>query len=287
MTDSSAVWRSVKQSVRGGGNQRKLGAFLGVFTPSILTILGVILYLRTGWVVGSVGLVQALLIVVIAHAVTLASALSISAVATNMRVGKGGAYYIISRSLGIEVGAAIGIPLYLAMTFSVALYAFGLAESVGYVWPDAPERPIAALTILAVALLAARGAGVALRLQLPIMAAIGLSLVILFIGIARSLPDSVDLATQVPDPVGFWAVFAVFFPAVTGIMAGISLSGDLKNPARSIPKGTIAAVLVGFVVYVIVTIALALAASPRELVNDLAVGSHVLQVGAPQVLGVD
>jgi len=109
VADPPTAWKSVKASLSGGSNQRKLGAFLGVFTPSILTILGVILYLRTGWVVGSVGLVQALLIVVIAHVVTLASALSISAVATNMRVGKGGAYYIISRSLGIEVGAAIGI----------------------------------------------------------------------------------------------------------------------------------------------------------------------------------
>ena len=66
------------------GGDEKLGAFIGVFTPSILTILGVILYLRTGWVVGNVGLVPALTIVIIANAVTLVTALSVSAVATNM-----------------------------------------------------------------------------------------------------------------------------------------------------------------------------------------------------------
>ena len=86
----------------------KFGTFGGVFTPSILTILGVILFLRTGWVVGNAGLAGAVGIVVIANAVTFATALSVGAVATNMRVGAGGAYYIISRSLGLELGGGPG-----------------------------------------------------------------------------------------------------------------------------------------------------------------------------------
>ena len=262
------MWLSVKNAMGGGTKQQKLGAFLGVFTPSILTILGVILYLRTGWVVGSVGLVGALVIVVIANAVTFVSALSISAIATNMKVGAGGGYYIISRSLGIEVGAAIGIPLYLAMTFSVTLYAFGLAESMGVVWDNVPQRPVAAVTVLAVALLAAKGAGVALKLQLPIMAGIVLSLVALIAGALGSSPDTVSLMGSAGGGDNFWAVFAVFFPAVTGIMAGVSLSGDLRRPSRAIPRGTIAAVLVGFVVYMIVPVILAAAATPEELVSN-------------------
>ncbi len=245
----------------------RLGTFLGVFTPSILTILGVILFLRTGWVVGNVGLVRAVGIVVIANLVTLATALSVAAVATNMRVGAGGAYYIISRSLGVEIGAAIGIPLFLAQAFSVTLYAFGLAESLQLLWPEVPLRTVAALTVLAVTLLAARGAGLALKLQLPIMAAIGLALAALFIGVTGRQVESVALAGIGGGP-GFWTVFAVFFPAVTGIMAGISLSGDLKKPERSIPRGTIAAVLVGFAVYLAVVIALGTAAEPEELVAN-------------------
>ncbi|MFV9672268.1 MAG: Na-K-Cl cotransporter [Acidimicrobiia bacterium] len=264
MTTLLARFRSGRTVDRGGG----LGTFIGVFTPSILTILGVILFLRTGWVVGNVGLVGALAIIILANLITLATALSVSSVATNMEVGPGGAYYIISRSLGVEIGAAIGLPLFLAQAFSITLYAYGLSESLQYVWPDLPQMPVAALTVLLVALLAARGAGVALKLQLPIMAAIVLSLLVFFFGVARSMPQSVDLFGHVSDPAGFWTVFAVFFPAVTGIMAGISLSGDLKNPTRSIPRGTIIAVVVGFVVYVAVAIALALAASPRELVAD-------------------
>ena len=260
--------RRMLTALKGRSRDEKLGTFIGVFTPPVLTILGVILYLRTGWVVGSVGLMGALVIIVIANLVTLATALSVSAVSTNMRVGAGGAYYIISRSLGVEIGAAIGIPLFLAQAFSVTLYAFGLAESLQIVWPAVPQKVVAAATVLVVTLLAARGAGLALRLQIPIMVAIGVSLVVLGVGIANSNPETIRLSTAFDEPPGFWTVFAVFFPAVTGILAGISLSGDLKHPDRSIPRGTIAAVLVGFVVYIGAAIGLALAADPAELVAD-------------------
>jgi amino acid transporter len=184
-----------------------------------------------------------------------------------MRVGAGGAYFIISRSLGVEIGAAIGIPLFLAQAFSVTLYAFGLAESLQLIWPALPLKPVATITVLLVALLAARGADLALRMQLPIMGGIVLALLALGIGVAGNLPETADVAAA-PSGLGFWPVFAVFFPAVTGIMAGVSLSGDLKRPERSIPRGSIAAVLVGFLVYLGVVVALGLAASPRELVED-------------------
>ncbi|HPR63111.1 MAG TPA: Na-K-Cl cotransporter [Thermoanaerobaculia bacterium] len=247
---------------------QKLGTFLGVFTPSILTILGVILYLRIGWVVGSTGLMPALLIVVIANSITLATALSVSAIATNMFVGAGGAYYIISRSLGLQIGGAIGFPLFLAQTFSVTLYAFGFAESLRILWPEIPLQPVAALTVLLVSFISGRGAGLALKLQIPIMILVVLSL----LSLAGGLTGPVELKTGffqgVPGSPSFWYVFAVFFPAVTGIMAGVSLSGDLKNPTRSIPRGALAAVLTGFIVYLIVPIILAVSADSTSLVKD-------------------
>lgn len=247
--------------------QRKLGTFVGVFTPSVLTILGVILFLRTGWVVGQVGLVKALAIVLLAHAITLSTALSTSAIATNMRVRTGGAYYMISRSLGLEIGGAIGIPLFLAQTFSVTLYAFGLAESLRLFWPELPQQPVAAATVVVVSILAGRGAGFALRLQLPIMVFIALALASFYAGGLSRGQETLPLWEGL-GAADFWSVFAVFFPAVTGILAGISLSGDLEKPGRSLPLGTLLAVLTGFLVYISVPAVLAVAADAETLATE-------------------
>lgn len=245
---------------------RKLGSFLGVFTPSILTILGVVLFLRAGWVVGQLGLLSALAVVVLAHVITISTALSVSAIATNMRVGTGGAYFMISRSLGLELGGAIGIPLFLAQTFSLTLYSFGFAESLRLFWPDVPIRLVAAITVVVVSLASVRSAETALKLQLPIMAAIALALASLFVGAGLKSAESLPLTGGSGG--NFWLVFAVFFPAVTGLMAGVSLSGDLEDPKKSIPRGTLTAVMVGFVVYLTVPIALAAAAAPQQLVDN-------------------
>jgi amino acid transporter len=247
---------------------RSLGTFLGVFTPSILTILGVILFLRMGWVVGNVGLLPALAIVTLCNLITLATALSLSAISTNMKVGVGGAYYLISRSLGLEVGGAIGVPLFLSQALSVTLYAFGLAESLRLLWPGLPLRGVAALVVLVVSLLAARSADLALKIQLPVLIAIVAALASLAVGVALSEPESLPLWEAAEGSAPFWLVFAVFFPAVTGIMAGVSLSGDLREPARSIPQGTLAAVFVGFAVYLAVPVILAAAADAETLAGD-------------------
>ncbi|MEL6553457.1 MAG: amino acid permease [Cyanobacteria bacterium J06621_11] len=225
-----------------------LGTFGGVFTPSILTILGVIMYLRFGWVVGQVGLPATLLIVTIATSITFLTALSISAIATDKVVRAGGAYYMISRSLGIETGGAVGIPLYFAQALSVALYTIGFAESVNNIFPNASIVVVALITTVLVTALALTSADAAIKAQYVIMAAIALSLVALIFG-QDVEPIASDAASSQVVRVGFWAVFAVFFPAVTGIMSGVNMSGDLKDPIRSIPRGTLAAVVVGYVIY--------------------------------------
>ena len=257
----------------------KLGTFIGVFTPTVLTILGVIMYLRFGWVVGHVGLWRALLIVVLANAITFITALSFSAVATNSRVGVGGAYFIVSRSLGLEIGGAIGIPLFFSQVLSVTLYAYGLAESLRLVWAGIPVQPAAFIIILLVGALAFRGASVALRLQVPILVLIGLSLLALFAGSLMGGSSERLLASAPSGEFGFWIVFAVFFPAVTGIMAGLSLSGDLADPRRSIPQGTVLATLSGFAVYLLVPVLLCLGAEATALRSDSLVWTRIALLG--------
>lgn len=234
---------------------RRFGTFLGVYTPSVLTILGVMMYLRFGWVVGNAGLGYALIIVLLASSITFITGLSASSISTNMRVGVGGEYYMVSRSLGLAFGGAIGIPLFLCRTLSLTLYAFGLAESVGFIWPEEWGEPplqwIAAVTIILITAIAGKSAELSLKLQIPIMIAVGLSFLALAGGVLlggfRTPEWEPHFYRSAPD--GFWYVFAVFFPAVTGFTAGIGMSGDLKDPRHSIPRGTILAVLTGAAVY--------------------------------------
>jgi len=236
--------------------QPRFGTFLGVFTPSVLTILGVIMYLRFGWVVGHVGLAGAIAIVLLSNAISFITALSASSVATNMPMGAGGEYYLISRSLGLTIGGAIGIPLFLCRTLSVTLYCFGLAESIAMFWPaggGAPPVPwLAAGLIVTVTAIAGKSAAASLRLQVPLMVVVGLSLVALAVGVfvgPLRAPQWLGAPQRLADVGGFWVVLAVFFPAVTGFTAGVGMSGDLRNPQRSIPRGTMAAVTVGAVAY--------------------------------------
>lgn len=264
-----------------------LGTFGGVFTPSILTILGVIMYLRFGWVVGHVGLWAALAIVTISTTITLLTGLSISAIATDQVVKAGGAYYMISRSLGIETGGAVGIPLYFAQAFSVALYTIGFAESLVQSFPQMQlnQTLVAAITTLLVTALALKSAAIAIKAQYFIMAAIALSLVSLVLG--QGVDGSAGaVVPEDPGSVGFWAVLAVFFPAVTGIMSGVSLSGDLKDPQRSIPTGTLAAVLVGYIIYMAIPVLLVNWASPEVLVADPLVMRRMALWGDAILLGV-
>ncbi len=267
-----------------------LSTFGGVFTPSILTILGVIMYLRFGWVVGQVGLVLTLLIVVLSTGITLLTTLSISAISTSQKIRGGGAYYMISRSLGVEAGGAVGIPLYLAQALSVALYTIGFAESVVRIVPTWNMTFVALITTAAVALVALSSVHTAIRVQYVIMAAIALSLLSLLFGTAIA-PDSGEPITVGSGlaggaRVGFWTVFAVFFPAVTGIMAGVNLSGDLRDPEKSLPWGTLAAVGTGLAIYLVIPVLLVTRATPEQLVEDPLIMRRISFWGDAILIGV-
>ena len=237
---------------------KKYGTLLGVYTPSILTILGAIMYLRFGWVLGNAGLWGCLVIVILANSITLITSLSVSSLATSQRVGVGGAYFLISRALGKEMGGAIGLPLYLSQAISLTLYCYALAESFNYILPN-PLNPVvmqvlAAALIIGVTFSAIKATELVLKSQLIIFALVGLSIVSLGMGVEWHKPTAIVIPDNAPP---FWEIFAVFFPAVTGILTGLSLSGDLKDPEKSLPIGTVLAVLTGFVIYLFIPIGLA------------------------------
>ncbi|NQT91945.1 MAG: amino acid permease [Lentisphaerae bacterium] len=237
---------------KGTAKGYTFGTFKGVFTPSVLTILGVVMYLRLGWVLGSVGLAKTLLIVSMATSITFLTGLSLSALATNARPQRGGSYFFISRSLGVETGAAVGLPLFIAQALGIAFYVAGFSESVAAVFPLMHPRWVGVVTLVILALLAGKSADLALKIQFVVMSLIVLSLVSLFMGSGASLPTTG--AATAPVTRKFWVVFAVFFPAVTGIESGLAMSGDLKNPGRSLPLGSIGAIVTGFFVYMIIPV---------------------------------
>ena len=253
---------------RDASTTRKLGTFGGVFVPNVLTILGVIMFMRTGWVVGNAGLMGALLILLIAKAITILTTLSLSSISTNSKVGAGGAYFLISRSLGLEVGGSIGIPLYFAQAISVAFYLVGFSESLKILAPGINEQLISMIALALFVGVAWFGASVVAKTQYLILILLVASLVSIFTGFGPAPDFSSRLGAGFSENQGFWTAFAIFFPAVTGIMAGVSMSGDLKNPSKSIPAGTIWAVVVTMVIYAILMVWLALNADREQLQTD-------------------
>ncbi len=246
----------------------KFGTFGGVFTPSVLTILGVIMFLRYANVVGYAGLWASIAILLAAKAITTITALSLSSIATNMRVKGGGAYYLISRSLGVESGGVIAIFFYIAQSVAVTMYVIGFTEAIFSAFPDISLsfQTVAMITNIVVFICVYIGAGWTIKIQYGILVIIALSIISFLIGAWDHSSTSIlreNLTPAWTDQYSFFTVFALFFPAVTGIMAGVNMSGDLREPAYSIPAGTFAAIFSTAVIYLIIAIFLA-ASAPRE-----------------------
>jgi solute carrier family 12 (sodium/potassium/chloride transporter), member 2 len=247
------------------------GAFNGVFVPTFLSIVGVILFLRLGFIVGSAGIIPAILIILLAASVTLATGLSLSSITTNIRIGSGGAYSIISKTLGLEVGGSVGIPLYIAQIFSVTLYLFGFGEVWKYIFPEHNMLVVLGVSFFSIFALTYISTRIAVKAQLFIFAVILVSIVVV-------LGSGDWLHKLVSTPLfgsfsgfSFWALFALFFPAVTGIMAGVGLSGELEDPKRQIPKGVLYAIGITTVLYVVMALWFAYSASPNELINNTSI----------------
>ncbi|MBT8317836.1 MAG: amino acid permease [Lutibacter sp.] len=250
---------------------KKFGTFAGVFTPSILTILGVILYMRLGWVVGNAGLFGTIMIILLAHVIAISTGLSVSSVATDKKIGAGGVYYVLSRSMGIPIGGSIGIALYIGTAFSISLYLIGFSESLNEYFDFGMGindiRLTGTIALVSITTLALISTSIAIKSQFFILAAIVASLVSIFIGNGSFEPETIiTLASK--ETVNLEIVFAIFFPAVTGFTAGIAMSGDLKDPNKSIPIGTLLAIGVGLIIYISLAVFLYFNVSSEVLKTD-------------------
>ncbi len=268
----------------------RFGTFGGVFTPCTLTILGVIMFLRFGQVVGQAGILHAVLIVLGAKAITTLTSLSLSAIATNTRVRGGGAYYLISRSLGVEFGGAIGVVFYLAQAVSVAMYVIGFTEALRATWPGVGDATTVATVVnIATFVCVYIGAGWTIKVQYGILGALLLAIGAFVVGALQSFDGGLLRANWQSDygpGESFLTMFALFFPAATGIMAGANMSGDLKDPARAIPKGTLLAVLTTGVIYLAMAVLLGCARDREALLGNSMVVADIAPSAALITLGI-
>ncbi|WP_297096128.1 amino acid permease [uncultured Draconibacterium sp.] len=258
---------------------------LPVFLTALSTILGAILFLRFGWAVGQVGFIGVIGIVALGHIVTIPTAFAVAEIATNQRVQGGGAYYIISRSFGLNIGGAIGIALYLSQAISVAFYviAFGeafepvikwIGETYNFYIPDRRWISIPTMFLLSILILT-KGANVGMKALYVVVAILLTSIAMFFLGDSTIKPEVVNFHSKIPNNLNFFFVFTIIFPAFTGLAAGLGLSGDLKDPKKSIPRGTLWATVVGMLVYVAVAYKFAVSATPEDLVADQLIMSKI------------
>lgn len=259
-----------------------------VFMTTISTILGAILFLRFGWALGNVGLMGTLGIILLGHLITIPTTLAVAEIATNQKVLGGGAYYIISRSFGLNIGAAIGITLYLSQAISVAFYIIAFGEAfdplLAYLQTNyniiIPKIAITlGATIIISVLMLTRGANIGIKFLYVVVALLFLSLIMFFSGKSAIEPAHLNFHKHAENPEGFFYVFTIVFPAFTGIAAGLGLSGNLKNPQKAIPLGTIGATIGGLIIYTLAAFKFASSATPEELVSDQLIMSKIATWG--------
>ncbi|XP_076024377.1 solute carrier family 12 member 9 isoform X2 [Genypterus blacodes] len=296
---------------------RSLNTFFGVMVPTVLSMFSIVLFLRSGFVVGHAGLLQGLLMVVVAYIIISLTILSICAISTNGAIQGGGAYYMISRSLGPEFGGSIGLMFFLAKVFACGEYVLGLVEAILDIFGSEPESAggvrglpqgywytvlYSSVILLLCLLVCLVGAHIYCRTAFVILLVVTVVLLSVFISPLAVKPANFVITHRGPDNqtlrfnasyTGFSAetlrnnlrseysldystnsvmtfatVFAIMFTSCTGIMAGANMSGELKTPSISIPKGTITAVIYTFTVYVLLFILVSATCDRALLIQD-------------------
>ncbi|XP_065123168.1 solute carrier family 12 member 9 isoform X1 [Paramisgurnus dabryanus] len=307
-------------------NPRKLNTFFGVMVPTILSMFSIVLFLRTGFVVGHAGLLHGLLMLFVAYFIISLTILSICAISTNGAVEGGGAYFMISRSLGPEFGGSIGLMFYLAKVCACGVYVLGLVEAIVDVFGIEPGSTVAhgmrvlpqgywytvlysSVVLLLCLVICLVGAHIYAKASFAILLVVTASLISIIISplirgpqrfnithtynnnltvtvnpsytgfngstLKNNLGPGYSLDYSTNTMMSFATVFAVMFTSCTGIMAGANMSGELKNPSDSIPKGTIMAVTYTFSVYLLLFFLLSSTCDRLLLVNDYAVFQRV------------
>ncbi|KIV99170.1 uncharacterized protein PV09_09124 [Verruconis gallopava] len=302
----------------------KLGTFAGVFVPTTLNVLSILMFLRFGFILGQSGVTGMMGMLIACYAIDLLTIMSVSAIATNGTVRGGGAYYLISRSLGPEFGGSIGIVFYLGQVFNTGLNAVGLIDCLiynfgdrsggwsqwlpdggwwNYLWASLVLILCTAICLAGSSLFARASNGLLVILlvstfSIPLSALIVPPFVNKRLGIEYTglswqtfkenlMPHFTKGAdgSQLKTKENWQDLFGILFPATGGIFAGASMSGDLKHPSKAIPKGTLYGLGLTFVSYTLVILALAATVTRASLYRNVNVMQDVNISGVIVLLG--
>ncbi|KAJ3386404.1 hypothetical protein HDU92_002570 [Lobulomyces angularis] len=299
-------------------NKHKLGTFPGVFVPVFLSIWGIILFLRFGYILGSCGLIWTLILFTISYLITSSTSLSLSAISTNGTVEGGGPYYLISRSLGPEFGGSIGLIFYFGTILTAAINVLGFTETFiynfgeinGSIFRFLPESEwlyvlYSSLLFLVCLAICLNGAQLFARASILLLGILTISTISIYISLifrpAFSNPDLKLIFTGLKKETlvsnlwsnfegislmnGLQNAFAIVFPACTGILAGASMSGDLKSPSRSIPRGTLGGVFFTYILYASLGVLLASSVDRKSLKLDLSIMQDISYIPLLVTLG--
>ncbi|XP_069682932.1 solute carrier family 12 member 8 [Periplaneta americana] len=270
------------------------GTWDGVFTSCLINIFGVIVFLRSGWIVGQAGVINAVLIVFATVSVALVSVLSAVGICERCRVESGGVYFLVSHVLGSKFGGALGLLYVFGQAVGCALYVLGFGESmaglVGLESSPWAERGFASAAVLLLGMINVAGVKWVIKLQFILLLILLLAGLDFFVGsfihvdkdhgftgwMSENLVNNTFPDFQEDN--NWFTVFGVFFPTVTGIMAGINMSGDLRHPSRDIPNGTLAAIGTGTLLYLMFLLVLGSTCERTVLLTDYMIAAKVSAV---------
>lgn len=267
------------------GSDGKFGTIKGVLIPNILQMIGVILFMRLGWVLGHVGLMEMGVIITISASLLLVTGISLAAIVSNMKMGAGGAYYLISRALGIEFGSAIGLLILISQLCSIALCVTGFSLSLQEFFPDVPILFFKVGTLTTLFVISYISTDLALKTQIFIFIALVASIGAIFFGSCPP-PETLLPTEDALAKVTFWMGFSIFFPAMTGVECGLSMSGDLRNPARSLPRGTLWAIGIVYAIYMALAVFLSYQVPADLLKSYPFIMYHISKVGYLIAIGI-
>lgn len=270
------------------------GTWDGVFTSCLINIFGVIVFLRSGWIVAEAGIMHAVLIIFCAVAIALVSVLSAVGICERCRVESGGVYFLIAHTLGSRFGGSLGMLYCFGQAVGCALNVLGFGESMaGLVGLEGNKWAIRLFAIAAVLLLGVINvAGVkwVVKLQFALLIILLVSALNFMVGsFTGEDPEhgfdgwgqghmALNLWPNYSEGTTWFTVFGVFFPTITGILSGINMSGDLRAPSTDIPNGTLAALSTSTFLYMVFILFLGATCVRYTLLTDFMIAVKVSAV---------